>query len=130
MNFFFDRNWSPHIVAALAALNRPNGHEIAHHDRDFAANTPDLEWIAKLGEDGDWAIMTKDRLTRQPAEREALRRTGLLVFIFAKPWSDHRFWDQAWMLVRWWPTILQASKILHEVPFRFRGGGKLRQIKL
>jgi hypothetical protein len=100
----------------------------------FAKISPDVEWINKLGSEGDWAVITKDRLRKNPAEREALRRTGLLVFIFTRQWSEHREWDLAWSLVRWWPRLLSVAESVKSgafsVPYKFSGGGKMDQIQL
>ncbi len=84
MKFFFDRNWSKYLASAIRELSKPEGIEVIHHDEKFAKDCSDTEWIGKLGDEGNWAVVTKDRLTRNPAEREALKRTGMLVFIFTK----------------------------------------------
>lgn len=134
MKFFFDRNWSPHLAAAIRALCIPIGVEVVYHDDRFARNCPDVEWITTLGQEGDWAIITKDRLSKSPAEREALRRTGLVTFIFKDQWSHHKDWDQSWALVRWWPAIMEVANRMRGgaflVPYKFSGNGKMEPLKL
>lgn len=134
MKFFFDRNWSPHLAGAIRQLCSPLGHEVVHLDERFAKTCPDVDWMNALAAEGGWAIVTKDRMRKSAAEREALRQSGIVTFIFTKQWSDHRDWDQAWSLVRWWPSIMGTADHVRsgafEVPFKFTGSGRLDQIKL
>jgi hypothetical protein len=136
LKFLFDRNWSVHIAHAIAALSSPERHEVRHLSEDprFAPTAPDLEWISALSHDGGWAILTKDRLRKGSAEREALRRSGLLIFIFTGAWSHAGPWDQAAALVRWWPLITSTSAAIaagaFEVPYRLGKPTRLRQAVL
>ncbi len=134
MKFFLDNNWSPHLAAALAVLNRPYGHQVEHLKDRFAPATPDHQWISKLGGEGGWIVITKDRLRKGPLEQAALRSSGLLVYIFAKQWSHANDWDQAAGLIRWWPLILSVSGPVgagaFEVPYKLSGKGQFRQVKI
>lgn len=134
MRFFFDRNWSIYLAAAIRELCKPHSLDVKHLDEMFPKNCPDTEWISALGSQGDWAVVTRDRLRKNPAEREALRRTGLLVFIFTKQWADQKEWELAWALVRWWPRLMSVADTVKSgafaVPFKFSGGGKMDQIQL
>ena len=98
-------------------------------------NTPDVIWIGALATEGDWCIITQDRLTKKSLEKEALRQSGLIAFILAKGWSGLKEWDKAWHLVRWWPRILTQAALVKggaafQVPVRFSGKGKFTQIRL
>jgi hypothetical protein len=136
LKFIFDRNWSPHLARAIASLATPDGHEIRHlaDDSRFTPTASDIEWINAFADEGGWAIVTKDRLRKGSAEGEALRRTGLLVFIFTGSWSHAAPWDQAAALVRWWPTILTAAKTVSsgafEVPYKLGKPTAIRQAYL
>ena len=134
MKFFFDRNWSPYLAAAIGELCRPLGHDVKYLDDLFPRTCPDIDWINELGRQGGWVVITRDRLKESPAEREALRRTGILTFIFTKQWNHVTDWDQAWSLVRWWPAVLALSERVRSgaftVPYRFSGNGKMDQIRL
>jgi hypothetical protein len=48
MRFFLDRNMSPFLARAIAALDRE--HNILHHDEDprFSKKTTDVEWLTAL----------------------------------------------------------------------------------
>lgn len=122
------------MAAAVRELSSPEGIDVKHHDEMFPITCPDVEWITKLGAERDWAILTKDRFSKNDAERLALRETGLLVFIFTKQWSQHTRWDVAYSLVRWWPRIIGAASLLsngaYSVPFKLSGKGKFEQIQL
>jgi hypothetical protein len=133
VKFLVDNNLSPYLAKALAALCEPDSIEVKHLRDKFAANTPDVDWIGALAAEGDWAVVSQDRLTRKSPEREALRRSGLTAFILAKGWSQLGEWDKAWHLVRWWPRIMASAGLVSgafEVPVVFSGQGKLKQIAL
>ena len=127
MRFFADNNIAPAIAEALNALSSKDGHEVHHLRKRFAASTGDLAWLAELGEEGDWVILSGDyRITRRPHERAAWLSSGLTAFFLARGWTTAGFDDQAWMLVRWWPHIVaQAARVEpgagFEIPFRATG---------
>lgn len=100
----------------------------------FPANTPDEKWIQALADEGDWVVITHDKF-KKGMEPEVLRRAGLIVFLLGKSWGHHKFWDKAYQLVRWWPAIVDLSERLeggaaYEVPYRFSGKGKFKQLTI
>ncbi|GAB7543672.1 hypothetical protein CS8_033440 [Cupriavidus sp. 8B] len=100
----------------------------------FPQDTTDAAWIDALSQEGGWAVITHDKLNKG-LEREALRRAGLIVFFLDKSWSNHRFWDIAHNLVRWWPRIIEQSEGIKggaafRLPFNFSGKGQFEQVKL
>lgn len=100
----------------------------------FSTNTPDEEWIQTLADEGNWVVITRDKF-KKGMEPEVLRRAGLIVFLLSKNWGHHKFWDNAHQLVRWWPAIIDLSERLeggaaYEVPCRFSGKGKFKQLIL
>jgi hypothetical protein len=117
-------------------LSQPWGHRVVHITEKFSANTPDIEWVSRLAEEGGWIVLSHDRaMTRRAPELEALRRSGLTVFMLARAWSSQKMWDQAAALVRWWPRILEQAELIaggavFEVPFGFSNKKKLKQIRL
>ena len=134
MKFFIDNNLPPPLAHALRELSKPYDHAVIHLKDRFTADTPDVDWINDLSKEGGWAVITHDKLNKG-LEREALRQAGLLVFFLDKSWSDHKFWEKAYQLVRWWPRIVeQASGIqggaAFKVKWHFSGKGKFEQVKL
>ena len=80
-------------------------------------------------------MITQDRLIRNPLEREAFRRSGLTVCVLTKAWANHRNWEKAAKLVRWWPRIMEQAELVEggaafEVPWRFSGKGKFKTLRL
>ena len=134
MKFLVDNNLPPALAHALRELSKPENHEVVHLKDRFRANTSDIDWINDLSQEGAWIVITHDSLNKG-LEREALRRAGLLVFFLDKSWRDHRFWEKAHNLVKWWPRIIeQASGIqggaAFKVKWNFSGKGMFEQVKL
>lgn len=133
MNFFVDNNLPPALAKALNALSYPDSHTVIHLKDKFPSDTDDTVWITDLSKEGNWIIITHDNLNKG-LEREALRRAGLLVFFLDKSWKDHRFWDKAYQLVRWWPRIIEQASGMQggaafKVLWNFNGKGKFEQIR-
>lgn len=132
MKFLLDNNLSPHFAAGLAGFAARDGDIVVHIRDRFPVDVADIEWMSALTAEGGWAVVTRDRLTRNPAERAVLRRGGLTAFILARGWASLRYWDEAWRLTRWWETIrtfAEHSVGVYEVPLKF-SGGKLRQVNV
>lgn len=136
MNFLCDANVSPHLAHALDVLSRPEGHAVQHLRDRFRPDTPDAEWVTALAGEGRWAVVTHDRaMSRRPLEQEALRRSGLIVFMLGRAWNSQTQWSQAAALVRWWPKLIEQALLIaggaaFEVPFGFSSKKRLRQIRL
>lgn len=133
MKFFIDNNLPPALAHALRELSKPENHEVIHLRDRFAVNTSDTDWINSLSQESAWIVVTHDSLNKG-LEREALRRAGLLVFFLDKSWSNHKFWEIAHNLVKWWPRIIeQAGGIENGAAFKvkwnFSGKGKFEQVK-
>ena len=134
MRFFFDNNLSPYLAKAIHALCEPRGSQVWHLRQKFSGTTSDVEWINALAADGGWCVVSQDRLTKNPLEKEALRQSGLVAFIMAKGWVKYEGWEKAWRLVRWWPRIMEQANLVEggavfEVPIKFVGKGKFKPIK-
>jgi hypothetical protein len=132
VKFLVDNNLPPSLAKALSALAETRGDLVVHLRDKFSEQVADIDWMKTLSDEGGWAAITQDRLTRNPAEREVLRQMKLTAFILLPGWASLGFWDKAWRLTRWWPSI--ASVAAHsigifEVPINF-GGGRLRQVKV
>ena len=112
MKFFLDNNISPVHAEALAILGEVQKHDIHHLRTFFSPETPDLDWIRVLAEDGGWTIVSGDqRIARNKAERAAWQESGLTAFFFADDWGTRGFWKQAETLIHWWPSIvLEAGR--------------------
>lgn len=137
MKLLLDNNLPPALAHALhelsqKGLDRPSI-VVALRDR-FAADAPDEEWINALAGEGGWVIVTHDRFNKG-LEREAIRRSGLKVFLLDSSWDHQSFWEKAHCLVRWWPRIVEqaegiADSAMFRVPWKFSGKGQFKQLQI
>jgi hypothetical protein len=131
---FLDNNLSPYLARALNALLEPEGDQVVHLSERFPRQTEDRIWINALGEEGGWVVISADRrIYRNRLEREAWRRSRLVVFFLAPQWARARHTGIAWRLIRWWPRIREQTAIVaapaaFELPFGY-GSGRLRVLR-
>lgn len=119
MKFFFDNNFPPVLAIVLRELCKQYSPEaeIYHLREKFNPSTPDSEWITSLASEGNWVILTRDRLNKKGSkgspERVILKKSNLTAFMFSKSWGNrYRSWDLIWNFIRWWPTIMdQANRV-------------------
>ncbi|ALF89509.1 MULTISPECIES: hypothetical protein [Ralstonia solanacearum species complex] len=137
MKFFFDNNLSLHLAHAIRELCQVEEHvrEVIHLRDKFAPNAKDHDWISALAVEGEWVVISQDGLRKNDLEREALRKSGLIVFVLQRQWSEHRHWDKAHNLVRWWPSVMEQSRKIKggaafRIPWRHAGGGRFEQVRL
>lgn len=134
MRFFFDNNISRRLAEAMAALStyEDSSIQVHHLQGRFGPKVSDIQWIGTLAAEGDWVVVSGDgRIRTRPAEKRAFQSAGLTTFFWAKGWLKSRFWDQAALLVRWWPHVIQQSRLVQpgavfEIPHR--KPGKFRQL--
>jgi hypothetical protein len=112
LRFLFDNQLSPRLAEAINALAQPDGDEIIHLRKKFPPDTSDIEWLTKLGDEGGWIVVCGDlNIIRARAERVVWKSVGLIGFFLKKGWINLAPWDQAWRLVKWWPTIVAQAQI-------------------
>lgn len=126
-----DENLPPALARALNALVAVDGHEVVHVT-DYAKGASDLDLFQRAIEDGVRIHITQDHHYRRPAEREAITRLGLTVFVLAKGWDTLKFYDKAARLIEYWPAVATASTMfaagsIFRIPHRRKG--KLEQVK-
>lgn len=112
MRFLFDNQLAPHLAEAVHALTKVDGHEAIHLRKKFPPNTKDIDWITTLGAEGGWIVICGDLdIIRTRAERPIWKAAGLVGFFLRKGWMHQTPWEQAWRLIRWWPTIVKQAEI-------------------
>lgn len=112
MRFFFDNNMSPFLAQAVTTLEKgSDGHTVTHLRERFQPDTTDAVWIRALGAEKDWVIVSCDlRITKNRAEREAWRESGLSAFFLKDGWANQPLWIYVSRFMHWWPKIsAQAS---------------------
>jgi PIN like domain len=87
----------------------------------------DRTWMAALGDEGGWVVISGDRDHRNRIEPEAWRRSGLVVFFLGSGWRLMRHVETAWRLLRWWPRIEEQARLVtapaaFEIPVRYGTG--------
>lgn len=124
MKFFFDNCLSPHLAKGLHAIvqqtvtidadGREEVDSITHLSEKFRRNTPDVEWIARLGEEGSWIIIISgdQRIQKRPQERLVLKAAKLTTFFMAHGFENYEYWDQVkWMIDKWQLIREQAGLV-------------------
>ena len=130
-----DNNLPPALAKALNALSEKEDHQVVHLTEKFSHDTPDIQWIQTLRDEGGWIIISQDQFRKSDLEKQALRECGLIVFCLAKHWATTRYWDKAYQLVRWWPSVIDQAERMSggaafRIPWKFSPPGKFEQIKI
>lgn len=116
-----------------AVIHPSSGHNIVAKRDKFPKNTADVEWITKLGAEGDWCFISKDsQIRRSPSEKQALLRSGLTGFILSSSLEKMATIELTGRLLLRWPLIEQQARLvtggaLFQIPIR---GARLRQLHL
>lgn len=132
MRFFLDNNLSPAFAKALTELSHQEKHTVTHLRDKFPPSTPDQVWLPALSAEGDWVVVCGDlRIFKSPHLRTIWIDSRLTTFFLASGWMHQKLWDQAWWLVRWWPSIMSQAALVpagyaFEVPAK--PAGKLRPL--
>lgn len=126
-----DENLPPALARALNALAAVDGHQVIHVT-DYAKGAPDIELFRLAVENGVKVHITADHHHRRPAERAAIIRLGLTVFVLAKGWETLQHYDKAARLIEYWPKIISATQLfapgsLCRVPHK--RNGRLEQVR-
>lgn len=88
MKFFLDNCLAIRHARALNEMVKPE-HSFTHLQEKFPPNAKDEEWICKLGEEGDWIIISGDyRIGKNAHERAAWHQSKLTVFFLNKGWTN------------------------------------------
>lgn len=79
--YFLDENMGRQIVAQRL---RDAGHRVEVHADHFAPGTPDIDWLAAVGQKG-WVVLGKDvAIGRNALERETLLESGVRAFLLTR----------------------------------------------
>ena len=131
MRFFFDNQISYRLAEAIDRLADVDGDQVVALRAKFPQDATDLTWIPQLASERDWIIVSGDcKIRDKPAERKIFFEAKLTTFFLAKGWINAELWEQASLLIRWWPklreqaTLVEAGTVI-EIPFRKTGRFKL-----
>lgn len=115
----------------MAAVLEHGTNEVRHHDDDarFKEDTPDTEWVAKLGDDNrGWIVISGDtKILRNPLERNALAAANLTFFVMGgKSWLNTKLPDYVWKFFKVWPDVKENAKVAIPSIFEISGGKGLK----
>jgi len=126
MRFFLDRNVSKQMARLIEVFDRD--HEVRHLDTaGFAHDTPDIEWMAMLAEEQPRPVIVSGdgRILRNAAEAQVLARSGLTFFHLAEGWINLPWDEQAWKIIKVWPSIVKDAQPRKPSVFRVTINGKV-----
>lgn len=110
MKLFVDNNLPPSLAKALDALITP--YRAVHLRDKFQPHTADLEWIATLKQEGQWAILSQDQFRESTAERKALAESGLVVYwLSGKQWNKLPSLEKNLAVLEWTREILEHAAL-------------------
>lgn len=134
MKVLVDNNMSPLLAQAINLLVEPDGDQVVALRRLFPENTPDEVWIARLGADGGWSVLSGDvQITRRPSEKLAWHQTRLKGFFLAPAWSKLSTLEKTARLLLWWPKLRAQERLvgpgaIFQVPIN--AGSRLTQLRV
>src|SRR2546426_2494808 len=109
--FFLERSFGGKLV--LDEL-RKAGLKVEPHQARFRHNTPDIEWLAVVGEK-KWIVLMRDQnIGRRPLELEALLRAGVRSFVLVEGQLPDR--ENAKILTKAIPRMFEMISE-HRYPF-------------
>ena len=132
MKVFFDHNMSPAMARAFRELFRGE-HEVVTLADKFERDTPDVEWINRLSDEGHWVIISGDRrITRNRAEFYAFRNSKLIGFFLSPGLCKSKVTKQMERILVLWENIdILAQRVeggaMFELPMK---GNRARQLKI
>lgn len=113
MRFWFDRTVPKRLAALIGVFDIEN--EICHFSQDERVTpaTTDVELAALLSnhEDGASIVVTIeiDQL-RHSSFGAAVALTSIRHIVLTHKWTEKDFCEQAWRLLRLWPSIVKVLK--------------------
>lgn len=134
MKFFFDNCVAWRVAEALALLLELDGFEIVALRSRFPENCPDEEWMAALGNEGGWNVLSGDRrIIRNPQRRQVWMESRLTTFFLAPAWSNDAFTEREKHLrfLKRWPEIVDCATKAHQgTAFLLPYSGKIERLSV
>jgi hypothetical protein len=130
-----DENLSPALARALNSLVEADDHQVIHVNELVPRGAPDIDLFAAVTKAGIHIHITQDHHHRKQIERDAIARTGLVVFVLNKGWTTQPHFEKAARLIQWWPRIVEHAEAMSppavfRVPWHKAGKGKFEQIRI
>jgi hypothetical protein len=111
MKVIIDENISPRIIRAIRELNKDPLISVLSVREGYGAGTSDPDWMFRFKDEGGAAMISGDEnILKKSINLAAYIESGLISIWPPSQWSNLKFWGQAALLVRWWPTICERLK--------------------
>jgi hypothetical protein len=99
----------PKLAKTLNFLEGDEGIPVIHLKEKFPPDTPDIDWIKKLTEEGGWFVVTKDnQIRKKPHERKVWQEAHIPIVFLQKSWTNNDLWDMAWKIIKYWPNLKES----------------------
>ncbi len=125
LTFFTDENIPPYFGRMLDDFDQT--HEVRACLDYFERGIIDVEWIRKVA---SWknpvAICGDGRILRNDVEKKVLKECGLTFVHLAPGWTNMKWQDQAWKIIKAWPDIVRnIQEASYPMLFEVAVGGKV-----
>jgi hypothetical protein len=127
LKLLLDNNLAPRIARSLDSLFEE--HTVSALRDQFAANTPDVEWIKALSERGGCAVLTRDlHIRTRPHERAALDNARIVFFFLGSGWQKLSVEETTVRLIRLIPKMAAQTELTERGRFELpiNASSKLR----
>lgn len=132
MKVFFDHNMSAAMARAFRELFKGE-HDVITLPDKFERDTPDVDWINGLSDEGHWVIISGDRrITRNRAEYYAFRNSKLIGFFLSPGLYKSKVTKQMERILALWDNIEVLARTVEggamfELPMK---SNRAKQLKI
>jgi hypothetical protein len=113
MRIYFDENFSPHLIAAFAALQdgRPREDiQVISIAEQFGKGCEDEVWIPGIAKQHGVAITQDTNIHRTRAQWALCQANKIGVFFLKPPKDGWGYWVIVGLVMQWWPEIKELTK--------------------
>jgi len=124
MRFILDENMPRPAARMLDAFDHEN--EVLSIIDELGPGLSDEEWMRRLAElrPPPTIVSGDGRILRNRSERRVLKECGLMFVALSRGWTNLRWEEMAWKLVKAWPSIAQeVNRARRSTVFEVKVGG-------
>lgn len=113
MRIYFDENFSPHLIKALATLQdgRPREDvQVFSIQEQFCKGCDDEVWIPAVAQQHGVAITQDTNINRTKAQWALCQANKIGIFFLEPPKAGWDYWIIVELIIKWWPQIKDTSK--------------------
>lgn len=122
-----DNNLPPTLARGLAAFFGHEDHVIHIRDKFGTGSLPDEDWIAELGSEGGWSVLSADiRIAKRKPSRGLFLRSNLIGFFLAPSMDKYPVHEKAARLLMRWLDLRKIADTTQRGVFEVPVRGKLR----